>query len=268
MNLDEIKVKWIKEQQYLKTMLKTTDTFDNVRYIGGVDISMCEKYTKNNKETGKTVACAMIIIMSYPEMKLVYEDFIFCKINEPYMPGFLAFREIGPLLHLVVKLKKDAPEYIPDVIMVDGCGIYHPQGLGLASHLGILCDIPTIGVSKKNLAVDGINRKMTDKMAKDLHKFGDRLDLIGDTCKIWGRLLRTNSVKPIFISIGHKISLDTAVQLVIKCSKFRIPEPIRFADLGSREEVRKMLKKTNDVLPKNLVTYVPIMLNEERYSTV
>jgi endonuclease V len=128
------------------------------------------------------------------------------------------------------------------VILVDGNGILHNRGFGLASQLGVLLDIPTIGVGKTLLAVDGLNpRAVTQESRQRNLKGGDFIPLIGESGQVWGATFRAtdDSVKPLFVSIGHRISLSTAVKVVSLCCKyFRIPAPIREADLRSRAFVR------------------------------
>ena len=110
-----------------------------LKYIAGMDISAI-KHNPN-------IAVSALVICNR-DLKIVYEDYKLVKMDEPYIPGFLAFREVNHLVDLINELKKNKPEYIPQVILVDGNGILHNNGFGLASHLGVLIDIPTIGCSK------------------------------------------------------------------------------------------------------------------------
>ncbi len=113
----------------------------------------------------KEFMCAALVVCSYPSMKAVYEDYQFYKIDVPYVPGFLAFRELPATKPLLEKLRATKPELMPQVVLVDGNGILHPRGFGLASHLGVLTDVPSIGVSKTVFAIDGLNK---------VHKASDR----------------------------------------------------------------------------------------------
>jgi hypothetical protein len=141
---------------------------------------------------------------------------------------------------MLSKLRKTKPHLWPQLIMVDGNGILHPRGLGLASHLGVLLDVPTLGVAKKFLAVDGMTREnQVDDWEKQLLQFGDSVPLRGNSGRLYGLAIRTHSVHPLFISPGHRVSLDTVKRVVLACSSVRIPTPIRQADLGSREAIRK-----------------------------
>ena len=146
---------WRAEQRELRERLVADDLHawnlaDRApRYIGGVDLS----FIKGNNVD----ACACLVVLEFPSLKVVYKDFAMVKLELPYIAGFLAFREVPFLVRLVEKLRKEHPYLLPDVIMVDGNGILHHRGFGLASHLGVLIDIPTIGIGKKFLCVDGMD---------------------------------------------------------------------------------------------------------------
>lgn len=159
-------------------------------------------------------ACA--VLMRYPELSIV--DTAFEKeINPfPYIPGYLAFRELPSLHSAILKL-----QYAPDVIMVDGHGISHPRRAGIASHLGVLLEIPTIGVAKSKLC--GEHADLSGN--KGSHA---RLVHEGD---VVGFALRTRSnVKPIFVSVGHALCIEICMDLVLStCKGYRLPEPQRIA---------------------------------------
>ena len=242
MNLKEPEIleEWRKEQDNLKQKLIKSDFYnfnlDNnnnnniteLKYIAGMDISAI-KHNPN-------IAVSALIICDR-NLKIVYEDYKLVNMDEPYIPGFLAFREVKHLVNLINDLKNNHPEYIPQVILVDGNGILHTKGFGLASHLGVLIDIPTIGCSKNVFNVDGINKIKVKEIAnKYLNKGGDYYPLIGDSGEQWGWAYRSNneSKNPMIISIGHKISNETALKIVKLSTIHRIPQPIRFSDKISR----------------------------------
>ncbi|KAG0238797.1 hypothetical protein BGW41_008008 [Actinomortierella wolfii] len=219
-----------------------------LRYIGGVDLS----FIVGNKED----AIASLVVLSYPELRVIYEDHIKVKLTLPYIAGYLAFREVEPLLSLIDRLKTKRPEMIPQVILVDGCGILHPRGFGLASHLGLVSGIPTVGCSKNFLVIEGDGPLLATKPTELKTIFHDYIQdepkkgimyLQGqETGKIYGAALsaKTKSGEQknaIFVSIGHRVSLETSIALVRACSLYRVPEPIRQADLKSRAEIRKWL---------------------------
>ncbi len=134
----------------------------------------------------KEFMCAGLVVCEFPHMKIVYEDFQFYKIDVPYVPGFLAFRELPATRPLLEKLKATKPDLVPQVVLVDGNGIFHPRGFGLASHLGVTTGIPSIGCSKTVFALDGINKKSVRALSKTLKKGGEAVKLQGKSGKIWG----------------------------------------------------------------------------------
>lgn len=179
-------------------------------FIAGVDAAFF-----NDMVIG--VAC----LFKFPQLLPVEDKFIIKKVTFPYMPGFLSIREgpavIAALNRLNIK---------PDVILFDGQGIAHPKGIGLASHVGVLLDLPTIGCAKSKL----VGYYKEPGCGK-----GDLSPLIfnGETV---GAVLRTrDKIKPIFVSPGHRVDLETSVKIVLGCTvKFRIPEPLRRADMLSK----------------------------------
>ncbi|XP_040438117.1 endonuclease V isoform X3 [Falco naumanni] len=130
-----------------------------------------------------------------------------------------------------------------EVVLVDGNGLLHPRGFGVACHLGVLTDLPCIGVAKNLLHVDGVVRnELHREQIRSLQRGGDTFPLTGTSGRVLGMVLRSyNSSKPLYISVGHKVCLETAVRLVKSCCRYRIPEPIRQADIRSREYIRKQL---------------------------
>lgn len=249
-----IKVKWEVEQKELRSRYIGHDDFDfhwseseekgdnqsegrpPLKYIGGVDIS----FVDGNPED----ACASLVVLEYPSLKEVYASYTMVKLTQPYIPGFLAFREVGHLVAEVDKVREAHPEFVPQVIMVDGNGILHYRKFGVASHLGVLTGIPCIGVAKNLLCVEQLRRDNVAELTdKHLLKAGDSVQLVGESGFVYGAALkpRDNVKKPIFISSGHKVSLATALSITTKCCNFRIPEPVRHADLGSRQAVRDWL---------------------------
>lgn len=205
-----------------------------IRYIGGVDIS----FDPEDQE----MACAAIIVLEFSSMKVVYEAYESVKMTLPYIAGFLAFRECPVLLRLLEQLSKENPELVPQVLMVDGNGLLHPRGFGLACHLGVLANIPTIGIGKNMHHFDGMTANGIRELASEFNiQSGEGISLIGSSGQTWGAALRSHKdcVKPIFVSIGHQISLVTAVTLVHRCCIFRIPEPVRQADKRSRHRLNK-----------------------------
>ncbi|XP_075701956.1 endonuclease V [Rhinoderma darwinii] len=234
----EMVLSWERQQSILKDQVITSNTetwqnipnFHGLQRVGGVDLS----YVKEDD----TSACASLIVLSYPDLEVIYEDCQMVTLDAPYIAGFLAFREVPSLVEAVKRLQEKDSSLMPQVLLVDGNGVLHHRGFGVACHLGILTGLPTIGVAKNLLQVDGIeNNESHREQAKDLQNGGDFFFLKGSSGNILGAALKSSqkSFKPIYISVGHKISLETAVELVHFCCKYRVPEPTRQADIRSRE---------------------------------
>eukprot|EP00035_Acanthoeca_spectabilis_P014462 m.276485 g.276485 ORF g.276485 m.276485 type:complete len:483 (+) comp16144_c0_seq2:2831-4279(+) len=230
-----MKPRWTAEQTTLRKQMIEHDDFDQpVRFVGGVDIS----FAKGDSVT----ACAALVVASFPDLKVVYRRFQMVEMTEPYIPGFLAFREVPHLEPLIAELRATRPELEPQVIMVDGNGSLHWRRFGLACHLGVQCGIPTIGVGKTLFTCDGIpsEEAVCSMVAQGPQERGAKVALIDRHNDLRGyAVLPTENVQnPIYVSAGHRVSLETAVSLVVKCSRRRIPEPIHLADLGSRDALR------------------------------
>ncbi|XP_057516459.1 uncharacterized protein LOC130797741 isoform X2 [Amaranthus tricolor] len=203
-----------------------------LKYVGGVDISFLKE--------DPSIACGSLVVLEFDSLNLLYHDFSVEKINVPYVPGFLAFREAPILLKLLDKMKKNGHPFFPQVLMVDGNGLLHPRGFGLACHLGVMADIPIIGVGKNLHHVEGLNR-LEVRNNLEVVDGKELVYLSGNSGRTLGVAMRSaiGALKPIYISIGHRISLATAMKIVNTTCKYRVPEPIRQADIRSREYLRK-----------------------------
>uniref|UniRef100_A0A2K6GTC0 Endonuclease V n=1 Tax=Propithecus coquereli TaxID=379532 RepID=A0A2K6GTC0_PROCO len=236
---------WTREQARLKARVVDRDTeawqrdpaFSGLQRVGGVDVS----FVKGDSVS----ACASLVVLSYPELKVVYEESRMVSLTAPYVSGFLAFREVPFLVDAVRRLQAKEPGLAPQVILVDGNGVLHHQGFGVACHLGVLTGLPCIGVAKKLLHVDGLeNNTLHKEKIQLLQAGGDTFPLTGSSGTVLGMALRSHdhSTKPLYISVGHKMGLETAVRLTHRCCRFRIPEPVRQADIRSREYIRRTLE--------------------------
>jgi deoxyribonuclease V len=177
------------------------------RLIAGVDISV-NRWAK----TGT----AAVVVLSYPGLEPVEVKVVTDSLNFPYVPGLLSFREAPLILAACEKLT-----VTPDLLMVDGQGIAHPRRMGLASHLGLCLDIPTIGCAKSRLCGSH------DEPGNERSSYAE---LLGNG-EVIGAVVRTRTgVKPVYVSIGHKIDLPTAIHFVLECCRgYRLPEPTRLA---------------------------------------
>lgn len=184
------------------------DDFNEVRRVAGTDCAY--------KDGGKIVR-AVVAVLSFPDLTLLEHTAGEAPANFPYIPGFLSFREVPALLAAYGKLKTR-----PDLLLCDGQGYAHPRRFGIACHLGVTLDLPSIGVAKSRL----IGKHREPNSAS-----GSRVPLT-DKGETIGAVLRTkDKVSPLYISIGHRISLDTAVDYVLRCCRgYRLPETTRWAD--------------------------------------
>lgn len=192
----------------------------SISFVAGMDVS-------NNRFDPSQMIFAASVMLSYPDLSVVETSTQANKQTFPYIPGFLSFREAPALIQAFDGVKRR-----PDVIMVDGHGISHPRALGIASHIGVMLDIPTIGVAKSILIgePEGI-------LAEEA---GSQIPLIWKGHQIAALLRTKKRCAPLIVSAGHKISLDSAVRLVMCCVKgYRLPEPTRQAHLAANA-CRKM----------------------------
>ena len=179
--------------------------------VAGVDISGADP---------DNMALAAIVVLSHPDNKIIEIVRTREKVTFPYISGFLSFREIPVLISAFKALT-----HVPDIIMVDGQGIAHPRRFGLASHLGVLLDIPTIGCAKSRLC--GYHEAPENFV-------GAYTELV-DNDEVIGAVVKTKvNVKPVYVSIGHKIDLHSAIEYVVQCcNSYRLPEPTRLAHLAA-----------------------------------
>lgn len=208
-------------QKELAAEISGTGEVSSPRLIAGVDISV-----DREKGTGT----GAVVVLSYPELEIVEVKAVTDKLAFPYVPGLLSFRE-APL----VLAACEALTVTPDLLMVDGQGIAHPRRIGLASHLGLFLKIPTIGCAKSRLC---------GRHEEPENEPGSYANLL-DNDEVIGGVLRTRSaVKPVYVSIGHRIDLPSAIRWVLACCRgYRLPEPTRLAHqaAGGNLKIRKSI---------------------------
>lgn len=194
-------------QKALLDHVKLEDDFGKIKTVAGVDVG----FEENN-----TVTRAAIAVLDFETLEVMETAIARRPTTFPYVPGLLSFREIPAVLEAMLKLNA-----VPDLLLCDGQGIAHPRRFGIAAHLGLLVDIPAVGVAKSRLTgthgevplEKGSHVPLTDK--------GERIGVVLRT--------RTN-VKPLYISPGHRVCIDTAHQLVMHCvTRYRLPETTRHA---------------------------------------
>lgn len=201
-------------QRELAKRIIREDRLGEVRHVAGVDMAI-------NENNG--MARAAVVLLSYPSLEIseqhIYEE----PVRMPYVPGLLSFREAPCVLGAFSQLRQR-----PDLVMVDGVGIAHPRRIGIASHLGLWLDLPTIGCAK-SILTGHYNKAALGEEA------GSWVPLLSNK-EVIGAAVRTRTrVNPMFISLGHRISLETSIHYVLACSKgYRLPEPTRQADKLSK----------------------------------
>ncbi|HEY3488078.1 MAG TPA: deoxyribonuclease V [Gammaproteobacteria bacterium] len=195
-------------QTKLATQTILEDRFSAIRYIAGIDVGF-----ENQGRVTKAAVC----ILELPELQTV-ESVVARRVTDyPYVPGLLSFREIPAILQALQQLRST-----PNMLFCDGQGRAHPRHLGIASHLGLITDLPSIGIAKSILC--GRHKPVAEEK-------GSYSDLVYKNERV-GVALRTRArVKPVYISAGHRICLDSAIEYVMLClTRYRLPEPTRLAD--------------------------------------
>ncbi len=198
------------QQVALRSRVSLVDGFGDIKTIAGLDLSYSEE---------KNEGYAVVVVLSFPDFDILETRYATATPPMPYIPGLLSFRESPIALEAFKQLQT-----VPDMLFTDGAGLAHPRGFGIACHLGVLLDIPSVGVAKSFLygAYDkeqtlapGMSTPLRDKKGKEV---------IGSVVQT---KLRTN---PLYVSPGHKVSVDSAARLVLECLRgYRLPEPTRQA---------------------------------------
>ena len=206
----------------LSLRVRLTPLAQNIETVAGCDVAFA-----------KEAAVAVAVLYRLRDLKLLETALARGPAPLPYIPGFLSFRETPCLLKAIRKLRQK-----PDVILVDGQGIAHPRGLGLASHLGLMLGIPSIGCAKSKLV--GSYREPASERGS--------LSCLFLHHRPVGMVVRTRArVRPVFVSPGHLITLAEAVQIVLKLSpRYRLPEPLRMADRLTKLAKKGRLRPGDD----------------------
>ncbi len=195
-------------QQRLRQRLILEDDFGPVATVAGVDVGF---------EDDGTLARAAVVVLDHADLAVVEQAVGRCPTPMPYIPGLLSFREIPAVLAALEDLER-----LPDVLLCDGQGIAHPRRMGIASHLGLITGLPSIGVGKSRLI--GTHGPVPAER-------GGWTPLV-DGDEVIGAVLRSREgVKPIYVSPGHRVGLESAVRLVMDCvTRYKLPETTRAAD--------------------------------------
>lgn len=193
-------------QKELATYVVRRAELGEVRRIGGVDASYRDG-----------LARAAVVVLSYPDLEILDYTVVTRPIEYPYVPGLLTFREGPAVLDAFEQVRT-----MPDLLIFDGQGIAHPRRIGIASHIGVLLDVPAIGCAKRRL------RGRYEPPGPERGSF----TYLMDKEEVLGAVVRTRTgVKPVFVSIGHRVDLPSAIHYVLSCGRgYKLPEPTRWAD--------------------------------------
>ena len=255
----------IKEQNELKKrLIKRTDIpgvgkpdsfggkMHGLDIIGGLDISF-DKSDPDGKE-----ACATLSIIDTNSLQPFAIINCFDQLESPYRPGFLGFREVPCFLRVWRRLQDTRAVPVPQVLLIDGNGLLHPRRFGSACHAGVVLNIPTIGVAKQLMCTDGLTVDLVKKKLETAEyecfnrcraKVVRLHSLVTDEV-LGAAVLKEGLKKPIYISAGHRTSLDTAINIAVNTSRYRIPEPIRLADIEGRKAIREGREAEREVVKK------------------
>lgn len=194
-------------QESLRQWVIRQDQFGVIQRVAGIDVGF---------EENGAVSRAAVVVLSFPGLKWIESAVARKPTDFPYIPGLLSFREAPAVLKALEQLK-----VLPDLLICDGQGIAHPRRFGLASHLGLICDLPSIGVAKSRL----IGEHAPLGTARGERQF------LYDEDEVIGAALRTrHNTRPVYVSIGHRVSLESAIRYTLACApRFRLPEPTRQA---------------------------------------
>lgn len=206
------------QQTQLARQVQLDDDYPPLRCLAGVDVGF---------EEGGSITRAAALLLDADTLEPLAECVARIPTSMPYVPGLLSFRELPALLRALAGLPHE-----PDLVFVDGHGIAHPRGLGIAAHLGVVSGLPTIGVAKKILT--GHHTELNEAR-------GSRVELLSRKGERIGWVLRSKDrVRPLIVSPGNRVSLERAPELVMACvRRHRLPEPTRLADrLASRRDAR------------------------------
>ena len=199
------------EQSALSARTRAENDFGALSLVAGIDVGF---------ENDGEIARAAVVVLTFPDLERIESVVARRPVTFPYSPGLLAYREVPVIFDALEKL-----QHVPDILLVDGQGRAHPRRFGIACHVGVLLDMPSIGCAKSIL----VGRANVPE-----NRVGARTPLIHKN-EIVGVALRTKLntkrvVNPVYVSVGHRVELDTAADFVLKCCRgYRLPEPTRYA---------------------------------------
>ena len=192
-------------QQELRHQVIMETQIEKIEHVAGIDCGFKDDQVR-----------AAVVVLTYSELEPVDQAMVEIPVSFPYIPGLLSFRETPAVLEALAKLRVE-----PDLLILDGHGLAHPRRFGIACHVGVITGVPTIGCAKSRLV--GVHNEPPREAGRWVFLYDDH--------EVIGAVVRTRTgVSPVFVSIGHKVDLETAVRLVLSCcTKYRLPETTRYA---------------------------------------
>lgn len=204
-----------------RTIIDDRLNLDAIKYIAGADQAFFED---------KIISA--IVVLEFPALNIVDSSHVILSVNFPYIPGLLSFREAPSVIEAFNLL-----DVTPDLLVVDGCGINHPRFAGLATHIGVMLDIPTIGVAKKILCGKG----------KVPSEVGDAEVIIFQDREVGYYFKSKRGCNPLIVAPGHMISPESALKLIKSCIKgYKLPEPTRIAHLFANRVKRECMREAKE----------------------
>lgn len=209
-------------QKELALKVESTNSHGGIKLIAGVDVA----YIKNTDDL-----IAAVVVLDASNLEVIEQVVIEDKVTFPYIPGLFSFRELPSLIKAFAKLK-----CTPDLVVCDGHGVAHPRRFGLACHLGVVLDVPAIGCGKSRLLGEH----------ESVEEVRGSKSLLLDKSELVGHVLRTQeNIKPVYVSVGHRIDIDTASEWILKLSpKYRLPETTRMSDQLVKRYAKEHFYKT------------------------
>ncbi len=220
----------IAKQNALRTLVRLEDDFGTLNTIAGIDVGY---------DLERELTKAVVVLLSYPSLELQTSVIAYAETDFPYISGLLAFREVPAIMKALACLPAQ-----PDLLMVDGQGVSHPRRMGIAAHLGVLTNLPAIGVAKSRLT--GRHQELPP------HKFAQTP--LMDKGETIGTVLQSkDKCNPLYISAGHRITHETALAVTLDCLKnYRLPEPTRLADQISKWKLAPLSIKNPPLAAEDL----------------
>ncbi len=200
----------VRIQNEIAEAVRLTPLISEPETVAGMDVAFTD-----------TEAVCAVVVMRYKDLEIIEEGILKDSLLFPYIPGYLSFRE-GPLMKKALECLNTKP----DILLIDGQGIAHPRGAGIATHIGVLTGLPSVGCAKS---------KLVGEYEEPCPERGCWSKLLYEGRTVGAAVRTRTEVKPVFVSPGHLVTLDDAIRVVLHCStKYRLPEPIRRADHLSR----------------------------------